>query len=32
MLNSTYMQMVAAQSGDFGALSRLLSLALLLRR
>jgi hypothetical protein len=32
MLDSDYMQMVAAQFGDSGALPRLLSLALLLRR
>jgi hypothetical protein len=32
MLNSGYMYTAAAQFGDFGALSRLLSLVLLLRR
>jgi hypothetical protein len=32
MLNSGYMHMAAAQFGDFGARSRLLSLVLLLRR
>ena len=32
MLDSGYMDMVAIQNGDFGALPRLLSLALPLRR